>query len=324
MVSYPRDLVGYGARPPLAEWPGGARIALQFAVNYEEGAESSILHGDEKSETLNCDNVGVVARVGERDLVTESLYEYGSRVGYWRLMRTFEARGLQVSLLVVGMALQRNREVARHMSETDHEICCHGWRWIDYRHVGEDEERAHIRNAVAAIERATGKRPLGWYTGRISERTRRLVVENGGFIYDSDAYNDDLPYWVTVAGKPWLVVPYSFDNNDMRFASAPGFNTGEQFYQHLRDAFDVLYREGATTPRMMSVGLHCRLAGLPSRVAALGRFLDHVQGHDDVWICRRVDIARHWMARHPWQGQDGSSAGGLLSPGRAAPPPAPR
>ena len=297
-MDYPRDMIGYGANPPHAGWPGNARVAVQFVVNYEEGAESSILHGDPSSEGLNSDNVGVVARLGERDLVTESFYEYGSRAGYWRLMRTFDERGIKVTVFAVATALERNPEAAQHMARLEHEICCHGWRWLDYRHVGEDEEREHIRWAAESIERMTGQPPQGWYTGRISERTRFLVVENGGFLYDSDAYNDDLPYWVAVGGQPWLVVPYTFDNNDMRFASAPGFNTGEQFFQHLKDGFDVLYREGAEAPKMMSVGLHCRLAGRPGRVAALQRFLDYVQGHDRVWICRRVDIAHHWTQRH--------------------------
>lgn len=299
-MNYPRDMVGYGASPPYADWPGGVRVAVQFVVNYEEGGERSILHGDAASETLNADLVDAEARTGERDLVMESLYEYGSRIGYWRLMKAFEERDIKITVFAVGMALERNPEAAQHMADGDHEICCHGWRWIDYRHVSEDTERKHIRLAAKSIEKMTGRRSEGWYTGRISERTRTLVAEEGSFVYDSDAYNDDLPYWVEVNEKPWLVVPYSFDNNDMRFASAPGFNTGEQFYQHLRDSFDVLYSEGAETPRMMSIGLHCRLAGRPGRVAALQRFLDHLQRHEDIWICRRIDIARHWIERHPY------------------------
>lgn len=297
---YPRDMVGYAGRPPHASWPGEARIALQFVVNYEEGAENCILHGDPASETMNSDAVGAQAREGERNLVVESHYEYGSRVGYWRLMRMFDARSIHVTVFAVGMALQRNPEAARHMAEMGHEVCSHGWRWIDYRNVPEEVERAHVKRSVQVIEAMTGQRPVGWYTGRISERTRRIVAGEGGFLYDSDAYNDDLPYWTLAGDQPWLVVPYSFDNNDMRFATAPGFDTGRDFFEHLRDSFDVLYEEGATTPKMMSVGLHCRLAGKPGRVKALQQFLDHVQAHDRVWICRRIEIAQHWSSRHPY------------------------
>ena len=302
-MTYPRDMVGYGATPPHPHWPGEARIALQFVVNFEEGAENCILHGDAASETLNCDNVGIRPRHGARDLVTESFYEYGSRAGYWRLMRLFDQRQLKVTVFAIGMAIERNVEVAIHASEKGHEICCHGWRWYDYRDVPRAEEREHIDLAVRAIERMTGQTPVGWYTGRISERTRSLVVADGRFLYDSDAYSDDLPYWTRVDGKPWLIIPYAFDTNDMRFASAPGFNTGEEYFQYLRDTFDFLYREGADRPKMMSVGLHCRLAGRPGRAAALEKFLDHVESHDHVWICRRDEIARHWIARHPFDAQ---------------------
>ncbi|MDX9862581.1 MAG: allantoinase PuuE [Rhodospirillales bacterium] len=297
-MTYPRDMIGYGQTPPHPRWPGEARIALQFVVNYEEGAENCILHGDAHSEALNSDNVGVTARQGERDLVTESFYEYGSRAGYWRLMRLFDERGIKTTVFAIGMAIERHPDVGRHAVVGGHEMCCHGWRWIDYRRIPEAEERDHIERAVNAIERASGEKPVGWYTGRVSERTRRLVAADGRFIYDSDAYNDDLPYWLDVGGKPWLVVPYAFDTNDMRFASAPGFNTGSQFFEHLRDTFDFLYREGATSPKMMSVGLHCRLAGRPARAAALERFLDHALAQPGVWICRRDQIARHWMSHH--------------------------
>ncbi len=229
----------------------------------------------------------------------ESIYEYGSRAGFWRLMRLFEDRGLPVTMFAVGMALARNPEAARAMVELGHEVASHGWRWINYDQIDEATERHHMQRAIASIEKLTGQRPLGWYTGRTSERTQRLVAEEGGFLYDADSYADDLPYWVKVGARDHLIVPYTLDANDMRFATAQGFNTGEQFFAYLRDSFDTLYEEGLAAPKMMSVGLHCRLAGRPGRIAGLRRFLDHVQSHDKVWICRRVDIARHWRAVHP-------------------------
>jgi putative urate catabolism protein len=296
---YPRDMIGYGARPPDPEWPGGARLALQIVLNYEEGAESCVLHGDAASETFLSEIIGAQAFAGVRHKSMESLYEYGSRVGVWRLLRLFESRALPVTVFAVGMALARNPEAAAAMVAAGHEIASHGWRWISYQSVDEATERQHIALAVSAIERLTGARPLGWYTGRDSPNTRRLVVEHGGFLYDADSYADDLPYWEDVGGKGHLVVPYTLDCNDMRFATLHGFATGNEFYAYLRDAFDVLYREGERAPKMMSVGLHCRLAGRPGRTGAVERFLDHVQKHEDVWICRRVDIARHWHARHP-------------------------
>ncbi|HXQ53008.1 MAG TPA: allantoinase PuuE [Stellaceae bacterium] len=299
MTDYPRDMEGYGKSPPNAAWPGGARLALQIVLNYEEGAENSILHGDPASETFLSDIVGAVPFKGQRHMSMESLYEYGSRAGFWRLMRLFEERRIPITLFAVGMALERNPEAARAMVELGHEVASHGWRWIDYRDVDEATERDHLQRAIAAIERTTGQRPLGWYTGRTSERTQVLVVEAGGFLYDADSYADDLPYWVQVGGRDHLVVPYTLDANDMRFATAQGFNSGDQFFAYLRDSFDVLYAEGERAPKMMSVGLHCRLAGRPGRFAALRRFLDHVQKHDKVWICRRVEIARHWRAVHP-------------------------
>jgi len=299
-MTYPRDLIGYGAHPPPADWPGGARIAVQFVLNYEEGAENSVLHGDAASEVFLSEIVGAQPFVGSRHMSMESLYEYGSRAGVWRLLRLFRERKLPLTVFAVAMALERHREVARAFVEDGHEIASHGWRWINYHGMPEAEEREHIARAVDVIREVTGERPLGWYTGRTSENTRRLVAEHGGFLYDADSYADDLPYWEMAAGKPQLIVPYTLDTNDMRFATPQGFNTGEQFFTYLRDAFDTLYAEGETAPKMLSIGLHCRLAGRPARLASLARFLDHVQKHDRVWICRRVDIARHWIATHPF------------------------
>lgn len=291
-------MIGYGASPPHPRWPGNARLALQIVVNYEEGAESSVLHGDRTSETFLSEIIGAQA-FDMRHMSMESLYEYGSRAGFWRLMREFKRRSFPITVFGVAMALERNPEAVAAMVEAGWEIACHGWRWISYQLVDEATEREHMQRAVATIERLTGARPLGWYTGRDSPHTRRLVVEHGGFLYDADSYADDLPYWVEVAGKSHLVVPYTLDANDMRFATTQGFNAGEQFFAYLRDTFDVFYAEGETAPKMMSVGLHCRLIGRPGRFAALQRFLDHVARHDQVWICRRVDIARHWHTSHP-------------------------
>jgi len=302
---YPRDMIGYGRTPPQADWPGGARIAVQFVLNYEEGAENSILHGDAASEIFLSEIVSAVPFVGQRHMSMESLYEYGSRAGVWRLLRVFERRGLPLTVFAVGMALLRNPEVARAFVDAGHEVASHGWRWIDYRNIDEATEREHMRLAIEAITSVTGQVPLGWYTGRTSENTGRLVAEHGGFLYDADAYSDDLPYWsrewVSAGGKPQLIVPYTLDTNDMRFATPQGFNSGDQFFSYLRDAFDALYAEGRETPKMLSIGLHCRIAGRPARICALERFLDYVQQHSQVWICRRVDIARHWIERHPWQ-----------------------
>ena len=297
--SYPRDMVGYGRTPPRVRWPGGARIAVQFVLNYEEGAENNVLHGDGASESFLSEIVGARPLRGLRHMNMESLYEYGSRAGVWRVLRLFEARKLPLTVFAVAMALARNREAAAAFVEAGHEIASHGWRWIDYQQVPEAEERAHMAQAIEVIAEVTGNRPLGWYSGRNSPNTRRLVVAEGGFLYDADAYDDDLPHWTEVAGRPHLIVPYTLDANDMRFATVQGFNSGDQFFAYLRDTFDQLYAEGAERPRMMSVGLHCRLAGRPGRAAALARFLDHVQGHDRVWICRRIDIARHWIEHHP-------------------------
>jgi allantoinase len=300
-ADYPRDLVGYGRTPPDPAWPGGARLALQIVMNYEEGGERSVLHGDPESEAFLQEVVGMTPLRDTRNLQVESMYEYGSRVGFWRLLRVFAERDIKISVFAVAMALERHPEAAAAIVEAGHEVVSHGWRWIDYQFVPEDVEREHMRRAVESITRLTGSRPLGWYTGRLSPNTRRLVAEEGGFLYDADAYNDDLPFWTLEAGRPHLVIPYSLDNNDMKFATPQGFSTGDEWLAYVRDAFDVLYAEGAEQPRMMSVGLHMRLMGRPGRVAALRRFLDHVERHDRVWICRRLDIARHWIARHPYR-----------------------
>ena len=297
--AYPRDLVGYGQRPPPAQWPAGARIAVQFVVNYEEGGENCVLHGDPASEAFLSEIVGAAPWPGQRHPSMESIYEYGSRVGVWRLLDLFARYEIPLTIFGVAMALERNPAVAEAAMAAGHEICSHGYRWIDYRDVPEDVEREHLERAIEIIRRLTGERPLGWYTGRTSERTRALVVEEGGFLYDADDYNDDLPFWTQVSGKSHLVVPYTLDNNDMRFATPQGFNSGDQFYSYLRDAFDVLYAEGEHTPRMMSVGLHCRLVGRPGRLAALARFIEYTRRFDDVWYGRRIDIARHWRAVHP-------------------------
>ena len=301
-MSYPRDLIGYGRRTPDPKWPAGARLALQIVVNYEEGGERSILHGDRESEAFLHEVVATEPLAGVRNLNVESVYEYGSRAGFWRLLRLFAERNIPITVYAVAMALERHPDAAAALVEAGHEVMSHGWRWIDYQYVSEEEERAHLGRAVEVLTRLTGSRPLGWYTGRQSPNTRRLVVEEGGFLYDADAYNDDLPYWVTVSGKGHLVIPYTLDNNDMKFGGVQGFSTGEDFYTYLRDAFDMLYAEGRTAPKMMSVGLHLRLAGRPGRAAGLARFLDHALKHEGVWICRRVDIARHWIATHPYPG----------------------
>src|ERR1700722_2122485 len=283
MSDYPRDMVGYGRNPPQPHWPGDARIAVQFVVNYEEGAENAVLHGDPVSETFLSEIIGAAAFEGRRHMSMESIYEYGSRAGFWRLMRLFEERELPVTMFAVGMALERNPDAAKAMVEAGHEIASHGWRWINYDQVDEATEREHMHRAIASIETLTGQRPLVWYTGRTSERTQRLVAEEGGFLYDADSYADDLPYWVKVVGRDHLIVPYTLDANDMRFATAQGFNTGEQFFAYLRDSFDTLYEEGLYAPKMMSVGLHCRLAGRPGRIAGLRHFLAHIQSPDKVW-----------------------------------------
>jgi allantoinase len=305
--AYPRDLAGYGATPPHPRWPGGARIAVQFVLNDEEGAENSVLHGDAASETFLSEIIGASA-FADRHLSMESMYEYGSRAGVWRVLRTFRERAMPLTIFGVAMALERNPAVAAAFIDAGHEIASHGYRWISYQNVDEAVEREHVAHAVEIITRLTGAPPAGWYTGRDSPRTRRLVVEHGGFVYDADSYADDLPYWTDVdtrdGRKAHLVVPYTLDTNDMRFATPQGFNSGDQFFAYLHDAFDTLYDEGdprgLDAPKMLSIGLHCRIVGRPARIAALARFLDYVQQHDDVWVARRIDIARHWIATHPF------------------------
>ena len=289
-----RDFAGYAGRPPHPRWPGDARIALQIVLNYEEGSERSVEDGDATCEVLNSELVGATPVAG-RNVGIESHYEYGARAGLWRLLDLFRERKIPITVFGVATALQRNPEAVAAMLRDGHEMACHGWRWIDYQGVPIEVEREHMRLATEALRELTGKQPAGWYTGRASVNTRRLVVEQGGYLYDSDSYADDLPGWVQVEGKRHLVVPYAFDTNDMRFSMAAGFTNGTQFLDYLRDAFDVLYAEGARAPKMMSVGLHCRLAGRPGRFAALQRFLDHVGKHERVWICTREAIARHWI-----------------------------
>ena len=293
-----RDLIGYGRTIPQADWPGGARIAVQIVLNYEEGGENCILHGDAASEAFLSEIVGAAPWPGMRHMNMESLYEYGARAGFWRLWRLFTQRGVPVTVFGVATALARNPEVVAAMREADWEIASHGLKWIDYRDMPRAEEAAQMDAAIHLHEEVTGERPLGWYTGRSSVNTLELGLERG-FAYLADSYADDLPYWLYGRAGTGLVVPYTLDANDMRFATAQGFNTGEHFFTYLRDSFDALYAEGATAPKMMSVGLHCRLVGRPGRIAALARFLDHVAAHDGVWLARRIDIARHWTARHP-------------------------
>ena len=301
---YPRDLKGYGRRPPHANWPGQARIAVQFVLNYEEGGENSVLHGDAGSEQFLSEMFNPPA-FPDRHLSMEGIYEYGSRVGVWRLLREFEKRGLPLTVFGVAMALERSPEVTAAFQELGHEIACHGLRWISYQNIDEATEREHMALGIKAIQRMTGERPLGWYTGRDSPRTRRLVADFGGFEYDSDYYGDDLPFWLRVEKTdgllaPQLVVPYTLDTNDMRFALPQGFSQGDDFFTYLRDSFDVLYAEGDEQPSMLSIGLHCRILGRPGRMRALQRFLDHIEQHDRVWVCRRIDIARHWQQAHPF------------------------
>nr|WP_231922148.1 allantoinase PuuE [Serratia ficaria] len=296
--------MGYGGRPPHAGWPGGARIAVQFVLNYEEGAENNVLHGDAGSEQFLSDIVGA-ASYPDRHMSMDSLYEYGSRAGFWRIHQEFQRRALPLTVFGVAMALARNPQVVQAIKEADYDVVSHGWRWIHYQQMDEVSERQHMRQAIATLRELFGQAPIGWYTGRDSPNTRRLLVEQGGFLYDSDYYGDDLPFWTEVRcatgeSRPHLIVPYTLEANDMRFASPQGFNTGEQFFTYLKDSFDVLYAEGETSPKMLSIGMHCRLLGRPGKFRALQRFLDYIQRHDRVWICRRQDIAEHWAEHHPF------------------------
>ena len=298
--TYPRDMVGYGRTPPQAGWPGDARVAVEFVINYEEGAENTILHGDPASESLLTEFGFALPRKGERYLPVESMYEYGSRVGFWRLHRLLTERNVPITVNGVTMALERNPDGVAAMLEAGWEISCHGYRWIDHHGLPEDVEREHIQKSIETQTRLTGSRPLGHFLGRRSENTVRLIAEEGGFAYSQDTYADELPYWVVESGKPLLMLPYTADVNDHRFATTPGFDWGEPFFAYARDAFDALYEEGAETPRMMAIGLHCRLVGRPGRIGALRRFVEHVQSHDRIWLARGIDIANHWRERYPF------------------------
>jgi putative urate catabolism protein len=300
-MTYPRDMIGYGAHPPHADWPGNAKIAVQFVINYEEGGENSILHGDKGSEAFLSEMVGAQSHEGERAMAMESLYEYGSRAGFWRLHRLFREFGMPVTVFGVASAMERNPEAVAAMKDADWEIATHGYKWIDYQKVPEATEREHIRKAIEIHTKLTGSRPLGWYQGRTSPNTARLVAEEGGFVYDADSYADDLPYYDTRNGKPQLIVPYTLDNNDMKFVALNGFDVGKQFAGYLTDAFEALYAEGDAAPKMMSIGLHCRIIGKPGRVLGLRKFLEHVASRERVWVARRIDIARHWLSHHPYK-----------------------
>ena len=292
-----RDLIGYGSNLPKVEWPNKARIAVQIVLNYEEGAENCVLNGDKNSEVFLSEIIGAQPIKG-RHMNMESLYEYGSRVGFWRLHNLFQEKKIPITIFGVGMALEKNPEICKAIIEADYEVASHGWRWIDYQNIKKSEEKKHMQLAIKAHTKIFGKRPDGWYTGRCSPNTRDLVMEDGGFLYDSDSYSDDLPYWESRNKKKQLVIPYTLDNNDMRFATNQGFNTGDDFYSYLKDSFDALYEEGRTNPKMMSVGLHCRIIGKPGRIQSLKKFLDYILKHEDIWICKRVDIAKHWIKNY--------------------------
>ncbi len=295
---YSRNMVGYGSKGPKVEWPNNARIALQIVLNYEEGAENCIINGDKHSEVFLSEIIGAQPVKG-RHINMESLYEYGSRSGFWRLHKLFQEKKIPITIFGVGMALEKNPEICKAIKDANYEVASHGWRWIDYQNVKKSEEKKHMKLAIKKIKEIFGERPLGWYTGRCSPNTRDLVFEEGGFLYDSDSYSDDLPYWEIRKKKKQLVIPYTLDNNDMRFVTNQGFNTGDHFFTYLKDSFDTLYEEGKTNPKMMSVGLHCRLVGRPGRIKSLKRFLEYVLSHEDVWICKRVDIAKHWIKNYP-------------------------
>jgi allantoinase len=292
-----RDMIGYGSKGLKVIWPNNARIAVQIVLNYEEGAENCVLNGDKSSEVFLSEIIGAQPVKG-RNINMESLYEYGSRSGFWRLHKLFQEKKVPITIFGVGMALEQNQEICKAIKDADYEVASHGWRWIDYQNIKKKEEKKHMKLAIKAHKKIFGERPLGWYTGRCSPNTRDLVFEDGGFLYDSDSYSDDLPYWEFRSNKKQLIIPYTLDNNDMRFATSQGFNTGEHFYTYLKDSFDALYEEGKTNPKMMSIGLHCRLIGKPGRVQSLKKFLDYIQKHDDVWICKRIDIAKHWIKNY--------------------------
>ena len=292
-----RDLIGYGSNLPKVEWPNKARIAVQIVLNYEEGAENCVLNGDKNSEVFLSEIIGAQPIKG-RHMNMESLYEYGSRVGFWRLHNLFQEKKIPITIFGVGMALEKNPEICKAIIEADYEVASHGWRWIDYQNIKKSEEKKHMQLAIKAHTKIFGKRPDGWYTGRCSPNTRDLVMEDGGFLYDSDSYNDDLPYWETRGKKKQLIIPYTLDNNDMRFVTNQGFNTGDHFFTYLKDSFDTLYEEGKTSPKMMSVGLHCRIIGKPGRIQSLKKFLDYVLKHEDVWLCKRIDVAKHWIKNY--------------------------
>jgi allantoinase len=294
---YPRNLIGYGSKTPTIKWPNNAKLALQIVLNYEEGSENSILHGDKHSETFLSEIIGAQP-IKERNINMESIYEYGSKRGFWRIHELFQEKNIPLTIFGVGMALERNVEICNAIKQSNYEIASHGWRWIDYQNISKKKEKEHIDLAIQSIKKIFGQRPLGWYTGRCSPNTRDLVMEEGGFLYDSDSYSDDLPYWEVRRNKKQLIIPYTLDNNDMRFATSQGFNSGDQFYTYLKDSFDTLYAEGSTKPKMMSVGLHCRLIGRPGRIKSLKKFLEYVKKHEDVWICKRIDIAKHWIKNY--------------------------
>ena len=295
---YPRDMIGYGSKEPKVVWPNNAKLALQIVLNYEEGGENNILHGDKHSETFLSEIIGAQA-FKDRHINMESMYEYGSRRGFWRLHKLFQEKKIPITIFGVAMALERNPEVCKAIKNGNYEVACHGWRWIDYQNVKKSTEKKDMKLAIKTIKKIFGNRPLGWYTGRCSPNTRDLVFDDGGFLYDSDSYGDDLPYWEYKKNKKQLIIPYTLDNNDMRFATNQGFNTGDQFYTYLKDSFDALYEEGKTNPKMMSVGLHCRLIGRPGRIQSLKKFLDYALKFNDVWICKRLDIAKHWIKHYP-------------------------
>ena len=290
-------MIGYGSNELKISWPNNARIAVQIVLNYEEGAENCVLNGDKYSEVFLSEIIGAKAVKG-RHINMESLYEYGSRSGFWRLHKLFQEKKIPITIFGVGMALEKNPEVCKAIKKAGYEVASHGWRWIDYQNISKSEEKKHMKLAIKTIKKIFGTRPLGWYTGRCSPNTRDLVFEEGGFLYDSDSYNDDLPYWETRNKKKQLIIPYTLDNNDMRFATNQGFNTGEHFFTYLKDSFDALYEEGKNNPKMMSVGLHCRLIGRPGRIQSLKKFLDYILSHKDVWICKRIDIANHWIKNY--------------------------